>query len=280
MEKTRAIVDELKKRKLKLSEQESSQFQTQILNMFSLKRIESEKSKILNKFSAQIKISEEIGLSKENLVNKLHYLHDTWMHEGVQDSEHARVICPILYKKLSDPLFLSLIGDGLTYFQNNEGEIHPCKALQIACLAGSSDIGNYLLKKYPNYITENFILPFSISSGNDDWVRKLATAQIENGLEFPKTIYLYGDRLLAKDIENMFLEPKPRELPKSSKHINEIISKFKDQLLMLIQQNVGQESEEDKQKFFQEFENNLPQLKNIVLSAHGESISKKVRHET
>lgn len=154
-------------------------------------------------FSLSEKIIVEVGIENEIIQRKVKALYDKWMRDEVVDSEASRIICPILRKYLNNPVTLAIIGDSLSFFQKNESQIHPTIALQLACFAGSRDIGNYIINKY-SCIASDFILPFAVSSDNKNWVMELAREQISKGVKFSQRVYLYGDREMAEQLERMF----------------------------------------------------------------------------
>ena len=145
-----------------------------------------------------------VKVDEAKLNKNLIRLYNAWMQDDVPDSEAARVICPALKNNLNIPIFIAIIGDCVAYFQQNEIMITPEKALELACLCGANQIGDYLIKKYPAFIKYDFILPYAISSDNSAWVRKLAEQQITAGLTFPDRVYLYGEPQLAQEIEQSF----------------------------------------------------------------------------
>ena len=159
-------------------------------------------------------INLAIGHDQKAFLIKYNSLRTKWLKwiETMGDSNEGRLISTTLFQKAT-PINFSIISDNLQYFethypkdQGNEKNLY--KALKVACLLGSREIGEFLLNKLEiNFTSQDndFVFSYACASTNKDWVMDLARKMKEAGREIPNGVYLFcNDTDLLETIKKIF----------------------------------------------------------------------------
>lgn len=130
---------------------------------------------------------------------------------GIGDCHEVRIISPILFRKLT-PINVAIIADNLQYFKEKyvtSPEVNKEK-LEIACLCGSENIANFLLKPVKKPISYySFMLPYVAASMNEKWIEKIALEMKQKNIPMPDNIYNFSDIKTINMIKNIFNDDKP-----------------------------------------------------------------------
>lgn len=150
--------------------------------------------------------TEAIGLNVEEHTVKLAWLKEKW--NNARDSHPARLICPMLSEPVS-AFHHSIISNNLGYFKlnYNKNEVNSNALLAIACLCGSEDIANFLLKQLgSNYLsTENeYVLGYVLASQNTKWAKNIASTLALAGKKMPGDLRDFADRSMVEAIGKIF----------------------------------------------------------------------------
>lgn len=128
---------------------------------------------------------------------------ETWS-ENHGDNEISRLMAHIFTQPTS-PKNIALVADNVKYIEEkykSYSEKDLQEILQLACLCGSKNIGEFLIKKLEiDFKNENnsFVLSYTSASENSDWILELAKIMKEKGQNMPDDIYFLCDSSSTTD---------------------------------------------------------------------------------
>lgn len=166
-------------------------------------------------------IKEAMGIDPVTYTEKRNWLQDKWEKKIEIDrgnSVTTRIMGPIVLEKCG-PIYVSIIADNLDYFKK-ELELmrkNPKKtsyfdileAFNIACLCGSQQIGEFLLKELNiDYLQKEYeyILGYVCASRNEEWMKVIARAMAQANKKIPSLNLTDTTFTIAEMIEGIFEE--------------------------------------------------------------------------
>ena len=149
---------------------------------------------------------------------KIRLLQAKWESKG--DSEQKRKISDLIFVDFSTlgKANLAILDDNLAAYKEEWGreESRWGRNLELACLAGSRDIGEFIIsQKEINLSAESWgvMLSYVSTSGNNAWTEACANRMHEKGMSMPQEFCSFCDDFALIDkVSNIFAEkekPKP-----------------------------------------------------------------------
>lgn len=158
---------------------------------------------------------EARGQRPAEYIENLAYLKKKWPADSMYPSEQSLLMGPIIHLQ-SKPLFSAIIADNLKYFVKNfEEDTDEQFLLEMACLSGSKQIVDFLLKKRNlNYLSPDmeYILSYVSASKNSEWLEQLATIFANAKKPMPKDVFVLADREVLNMIVHKFDPTLPKNL--------------------------------------------------------------------
>jgi hypothetical protein len=156
-------------------------------------------------------IATAMGEDKDKFKEKMEWLQNKWKNRNY--GLLANLICPIIFNKVK-PIYIAIIADNINYFKlYYESECKLKEALSMACLCGSQQIADFLLKTLnQSYLSKEneYTLGYVTTSPNIEWAKNIATQMAKAGKSMPKSVYgKESDDDVIDIIENIFETTTP-----------------------------------------------------------------------
>lgn len=193
--------------------------------MVCLKKEERKMPKDTPLQELKAEIGKAIGLDRAKFDAKFQSLQKKWQDLAKKDEySETRVISPLLFNKSKrTSVNTSILSDNLSYFEahyEKEYGDNPTKALTLACLCGSKNVADFLLRKLgKTYLSEefDFVLGYAAASFNVEWVKEIAFAMVSNKIPMPRFVYSsVNSQEMVDEITKIFsrADEKAQALPK------------------------------------------------------------------
>lgn len=143
-------------------------------------------------------------------IEKRERLAAKWRDE--QDSEERRLVGNLVFPEplLMPPFTAAVLADHLSFYKERgwgAGE-YWMKHLDLACLFGSREIGDFIISNKETQMREDDYAKFLchiITSGNDTWAIEFARSMKTKGMSLPRSVYVVcDDRTLLDGLKGIF----------------------------------------------------------------------------